>query len=1054
MPDLQPSVTDYRTVFNAMPGVHGLLRPDAPEFTIVAATDEFIAFAGAEREDFIGSSLFRYFPDNPEVAVVSSDIRASLARCMETRCRNELPIQRYDILNAAGTFDEMYWTVVHTPIPDAEGNIEFIIHTAIDLTDKVLSDKKDARIRSLEPAYDLFSQTAIAIHILKGKDLTIAMANAPSLALWNTDDTVIGRRLADVLGQFYAQPYVDGIHNVLETGAIFRAHETPFQVVQGGTTAIRYFNMIMQPYFERGKAKPVGVLVMVNEVTDGYHSRRKLAEKERNLDLAVEIAGLGMFVLDPLTGVASVSAQVMEWFGIASPQVSVAKLLERVHRHDQEMVRQTLDDLNNGRDTGRYELVFRVTEPATGELRHLRSIAQSRMEGSQMVLSGILQDITRIVKSRQEIEESEQRLRSLIASAPFPIALYQGREMRVVMANQSLIDVWGKGPDIFGKTYYEMLPELEGTGIFESLDKVFVTGKPFHAHNNRVDLVVDGTLRRFWFNYSFLPLFDAEGNVYGVVNTAADVTDLNLAKEEVEESEYRYRTLIEESTVAAALYTGRDLKIQYANDIMLGYWGKDKSVIGLSLYEAVPELEGQPFLKQLDRVFTHGETVSGFQERALFRQEDELRECYYTYNYKPLHDANGQVYGIHHMAIDVTAEVLAKKQIEETAVNFRNMIMQAPVAITVLKGPDFVFDIVNPMMSELVGHPVSELEGRPMFTAMPELLDDNLEPKLEAVMTHGISFVSDEQAFELLRDGEMATVYIRYIYEPMKDPSGHVEGIMVVANDVTPQVLARRKIEDIVANRTRELADANQRLERSNAELKQFAYIASHDLQEPLRKISMFSQRLVGSLGRLDDESQLYMDRITSSVSRMSNLIRDVLGYSQLSREHDPFVMTDLGAIFKESIADFDLILEENGGRVQTENLPTLDAIPLQMVQLFHNLISNSLKYSRPGVPPVIVISGSAVTEEERLQHRLPALTGGYCKLVFRDNGIGFPEEYADRIFQIFQRLHGKSEYEGTGIGLAMCRKIAENHKGTIHATGREGEGAVFTVLLPLRQPD
>lgn len=1047
-------MTDYRSVFNAMPGVHGLLLPNAPEFTIVAATDEFVAFAGAERGDFIGSSLFRYFPDNPEVPAVSANIRESLAKCLETRRKNELPVQRYDILNAAGTFDEMYWTVVHTPILDAEGHVEFIIHTAIDLTDKILSDQKDARIRSLEPAYDLITQTAIPVHIFKGEDMVIAMANAPTLTLWGVGDTVIGQPLMEVLPGFYEPRYVDNIRNVFETGDTFRAHEAPIRVVRNGTAVDGYFNMIMQPYYERGKVRPTGVLVMMNEVSDVYHSRRALAEKERNLDLAVEIAGLGMFILNPRTGIATVSTQVMEWFGIVSPQVSIARLLDRVHPDDTEAVRQTLDDLKNGRETGRYELVFRVTEPTTGEVRHLRSIAQSRTEGGQTVLSGILQDITRIVRSRQEIEESEQRLRSLIASAPFPIALYEGREMKVVMANQSLIDVWGKGPDIFGRTYYEMLPELEGTGVFENLDRVFMTGKPYHAHNERVDLVVEGVLQRFWFNYSFLPLFDAGGNVYGVVNTAADVTDLNLAKEEVEESEYRYRTLIEESTVAAALYTGPDLRIQYANDIMLGYWGKDKSVIGLPLSEAVPELEGQPFLKQLDRVFTHGETVSAFQERALLRRDGELRECYYNYNYKPLHDANGQVYGIHHMAIDVTAEVLAKKQIEETAVNFRNMIMQAPVAITVLKGTDFVFDIVNPMMSELVGHPISELEGRPMFTAMPELLDDNLEPKLEAVMAHGISFVSDEQAFELLREGKMATVYIRYIYEPMKDASGHVEGIMVVANDVTPQVLARRKIEDIVANRTRELGDANQRLERSNAELKQFAYIASHDLQEPLRKISMFSQRLVGSLGKLDSESQLYMDRITSSVSRMSNLIRDVLGYSQLSREHDPFVMTDLNAIFSESLADFDLILEENGGKVLAENLPTLDAIPLQMVQLFHNLISNSLKYSRPGVPPVISISGGAVTEAERLQYKLPEMPEGYCKLVFRDNGIGFPEEYADRIFQIFQRLHGKSEYEGTGIGLAMCRKIAENHKGMIQATGREGKGAAFTVLLPLRQSD
>lgn len=1033
-----------------MPGVHTMVLPDTPDFTIVASTDEFAAFSGCAVADLTGNSLFRYFPDNPEAPVSSDDIKKSLAKCMQTKQKSKLPVQRYDIRNAEGSFDEMYWTVEHTPLLDEAQNIMFIIHTAIDVTDKVLSAKKDAQIRSFEPAYDLFMQASVAIHIFKGPDLVVEMANAPTLKLWGKDASVIGRPLRDALPELAGQGYFEKIRNVLESGQASRAFEVPVRLLRNGAEDTVYVNYILQPYYDRGRTRPTAVLAMVNEVTDNYLSRQELAEKERNLELAIEIGGLGMFDIDLASSEAKLSTQVMEWFSVTESRVPLSELLHRIHPDERDIVRETLNAISESRDTGRHDLVFRVIHPTTGETRYIRSIAQARRDvGRPNIISGILQDMTRIIRSKDEIEQIAQRLRSVIASAPFPMGVYEGRGMKVVMANQSLIDVWGKGPDIFGKTYHEMLPELKDTGIYEALDRVFMTGEPFHAHNSRVDLVVDGTMRSFWFNYSFLPLFDADGKVYGVMNTASDVTDLNLAKQEIEESEYRYRTLIEESTVAAALYSGPELRIQYANDIMLAYWGKGSDAIGLPLDAAVPELQGQPFLSQLQRVMTNGETVNGFQVKALLRQHGVLSERYFNYTYKPLHDAGGTIYGIHHMAIDVTSEVLAKKEVEETALNFRNMIMQAPVAICVLKGPDYIFDIVNPMMSILVGRPIDELEGRPMFEAMPELPGNNLGPQLEAVMAGG-TFVSDEQAFELLRDGEMQTAYIRYIYEPMKDATGKINGVMAVATDVTPQVLARRQIEEIVHERTYELAEANARLEVSNAELKQFAYIASHDLQEPLRKISMFSQRLEGALGALDGEARAYMDRISSSVSRMSNLIRDILGYSQLSRENERFVATDLEQTLAETLPDFDLILEETKGRIEHSPLPQIEAIPLQMLQLFHNLISNSLKYSHPDRPPLIRITASTASAEEIGTARLPESAGGYLKLTFSDNGIGFPEQYADKIFQIFQRLHGKTEYEGTGIGLAMCRKIAENHKGTIFASGGQ-EGAVFTILLPKR---
>ena len=181
----------------------------------------------------------------------------------------------------------------------------------------------------------------------------------------------------------------------------------------------------------------------------------------------------------------------------------------------------------------------------------------------------------------------------------------------------------------------------------------------------------------------------------------------------------------------------------------------------------------------------------------------------------------------------------------------------------------------------------------------------------------------------------------------------------------------------------------------------------------------------------------------------MMNLIRDVLAYSQLSKEHQEMISTDLNEIAVHAIADFDLIIEQKSAHITFTRLPTIDAIPLQMSQLFGNLISNSLKYSREGVPPVIDISSELLTSERAVGYGLSP-EGIWYALTFRDNGIGFKPEHSAQIFNIFQRLHGKNEFAGTGIGLAICKKIALNHQGDIFAAGESGVGATFTVVLPL----
>lgn len=241
-------------------------------------------------------------------------------------------------------------------------------------------------------------------------------------------------------------------------------------------------------------------------------------------------------------------------------------------------------------------------------------------------------------------------------------------------------------------------------------------------------------------------------------------------------------------------------------------------------------------------------------------------------------------------------------------------------------------------------------------------------------------------------------------------------------------------------------------LNRSNAELEEFAYIASHDMQEPLRKLITFSERLTTKFKDvLEGDGQLYLSRIVAATDNMRLLIDNLLDFSRISRTGEAFEQTDLENVLQKVLGDLELSIEEKQATVTASKLPVIEAQGPQMKQLFTNILSNALKFRKPSVQPSITITSEQLPADEVIKHGLRTQTR-YYKMQFTDNGIGFEQEYADRIFQIFQRLHGKAEYPGSGIGLAICKKIVEYHNGLIYAQGQLDEGAIITVILPEKQ--
>lgn len=274
-----------------------------------------------------------------------------------------------------------------------------------------------------------------------------------------------------------------------------------------------------------------------------------------------------------------------------------------------------------------------------------------------------------------------------------------------------------------------------------------------------------------------------------------------------------------------------------------------------------------------------------------------------------------------------------------------------------------------------------------------------------------------------------------------KDAAGKPLKILGITRDVT-----------LLKEYEQELEIKVEELNRSNLELEEFAYVASHDLQEPLRKLSTFGERLRNRNGdQLSEEGIVYLNRMMASAESMRVLIDNLLEFSRVTRIQHPFEKADMSRLVREVLEELDLSIEDSHATIMLQHLPAIEVMPLQIKQLFSNLVTNALKFRQPGIPLRVTIRSEKLTRTEKEKYKLRA-GKIYYRFEVADNGIGFEEMYAERIFQLFQRLHGKAEYPGSGIGLAICRKIADNHHGLIMAESVPGKGATFSIILPEKQ--
>ncbi|RZJ65942.1 MAG: PAS domain S-box protein [Flavobacterium sp.] len=651
----------------------------------------------------------------------------------------------------------------------------------------------------------------------------------------------------------------------------------------------------------------------------------------------------------------------------------------------------------------------------------------------------------RMAKTREHID---RQLHNVFMQAPVAICLLRGSDFIVETANQRILDIWGKDAEtMLNRPVFEGIPEVARQGYRDLLTQVYNSGETYIAEEMPLEVLRNGTAEKIYIKFVYEPFYEEDGTVSGIMVVADDITESVTTRNAIQASEIRHKLAVEAARMGSFEWVFHEDSFIYSNRLA--------EIFG---YAAATSFHHSDFVDKIhpDDLVTRNAAVNEAMQTGLLFYEariiwDDGSVHWIRLNGKIENDATGEPAKMFGTVLDITNEKLRTSKLQQKVIDrtqslkekdkelrvseerFQRMTEEVQDYAIILLDTDGTILNWNRGAENIKGYNENDIVGR-SFTIfyLPEDQQTRLPQRL--IAEAALNGRATDEGYRVRKDG---TVFWGSIsITALHDSENNVIGFSKVTRDLTERKLSEDRMKKY-----------NAELEFQNRELEQFAYIASHDLQEPLRKIQMFTGMLERSMG--DPEAvNRYFEKINSSAERMSDLIRAVLNYSRLSKTEDHFVTVDINAVLQNVLTDYELLIEEKGAVVLVDELPSIKAIPLQLNQLFSNLIGNALKFTE--VSPVLTIKCRVVRNQDiPFETKLPNDVS-FLELIFSDNGIGFDQKYAAQIFTIFQRLNQRTSFSGTGIGLALCKKIVENHHGFITARSQAGEGASFYVYLPV----
>ncbi|GAA4453295.1 hypothetical protein GCM10023189_18130 [Nibrella saemangeumensis] len=590
-----------------------------------------------------------------------------------------------------------------------------------------------------------------------------------------------------------------------------------------------------------------------------------------------------------------------------------------------------------------------------------------------------------------------------------------------------------------GRLIHDVFPGWQHSDLFRSMVAVVESGQPQKAIFPYSDYGWNG-----WFDGSFIPVGD------GLLYTYIDVTQLKKSELEARqaERERQYQAETFQAVLASMLHAIAILKVvrdpagkledlyyEYIGDKGLRETGmRREQIVGQSMLRLFPGVRQSRFWAAYEAVLETGEPQQ-FEEHYQHDGYDNYLNC------QVVRLDDDRIVSMYQVINDLKK---AQRQTEEQARTLRTVLdgsQNGIIAFEAVRNErgkiiDFRYRLQNEANRQRVSRTDEQLLGHTMLEFFPDVAANGLLDKYIAVVETGVPFRED----------------IEYDYGQGKgwynlSVVKRDDGMVLTVMDKT----AEKRAEESLRANQRQLEAANEELRQSNENLQSFAYVASHDLQEPLRKIQAFGELLVNQYAsQIPADGQDLIRRMQSASARMSSLIQDILAYSRISTHGQPFAPVPLKEVLQQVEGDLVPVINQAGAILEVDPLPTVWGDPSQLWQLFNNLLGNALKFTKPGQPPYIQIRVRALRQGELPQALRKRSEPVWWEISVSDNGIGFEEKHQERIFQIFQRLHGRSQYPGSGIGLAICRRVVERHQGLLTASSQPGQGATFRIYLPV----
>lgn len=925
-----------------------------------------------------------------------------------------------------GKMGDAYWTFGYSPVKDEAEKVAGVIVVCTENTDRV---KDYAKLKESE-------------------DLLSFAIESAELATWDLNPITNKFTGNDRLKEWFGLPkeaeidLPDAVNTIAEKDreavaeAISKALQYPGEKYEIEYTIVNFRTKTERTVVAKGKAwfNEDKIAYRFNgtlqDITDKLEIRKAEVEKENYFRRLTDAVPAIIWITRADGYCTFLNKNWYDHTGQTKQEAEGFGWLNATHPDDKEEAGRAFLEANKNQEY--FSVAYRLKNK-NGEYRWVMDSATPKFDdnGEYEGFVGTVVDIHEQKLAEVQIKESEQRFRTLIASAPIAIGLFVGRDLVIENQNEIFNQIVGKG-DVTGWKLIEAMPELvtEGQPFLQILDDVFTSGKMFQTFGTQVKIVQNGVLTYNYYDFTYTPIFDSQRKVYAILDIAIDVTENVLAQKRIEESEINLRNTISKAPVAMCIFKGKEHTVEIANDKMLELWGKTTSqVFGKPIIEGLPEIVGQGFEALLDSVFETGKTINANEVPVNLPREENLKLIYVDFVYEAFRESDGSISGIMAVAIDVTQQVLARKKIEEAEEKARLAIESADLG-------SYEVDLLTNEMS--TSERFDEIWGG-HSTFRSELASyihpEDLPIRNEAHKKSIESGILEYETRLLRKDKSIrwARVKGKLIYDENKTPIA----LIGVVQDITEQKQFAEQLTKLVKERTLEL-------HRSNEDLLQFAHVASHDLKEPVRKIKIFSSMLQSDYGELLPERGMkYLNKVHNATDRMFSMIEGVLAYSEFTSAEQKNEIISLDKVIDNIESDLELLIQQKNATIIRENLPEIEGADVLIHQLFYNLINNALKFSKSDVPTVIEINS---------ENEISTDGDEIVKITVSDNGIGIDPSFSEKIFDVFSRLNAKDDYEGTGLGLALCKKIVERHHGTISATAIRGEKAIFTILLPKKQ--